>query len=161
MPLKLDNRKWYPLIFLAGGAGVIVAWLPLSIFHRPDLLVSAFVAISGLTYFLYRQHLDETRLFKELFTDFNRRYDALNDDLNKILFGPDEGSLSDEEKKHLFTYFNLCAEEYFFYTAGYIDQSVWESWSRGMKVFFNHPRIQPLWERDSTAGSYYGFQPPD
>jgi hypothetical protein len=162
MPLKLHNRKWYPLIFLAGGAGVIAAWLHLSISsHQPDLLVSAFVAIGGFTYFFYRQHLDETKLFKELFTDFNRRYDALNDELNKILFGTDEGQLSNEEQKHLFTYFNLCAEEYFFYKAGYIDQSVWESWSRGMKDFFKHPRIQPLWEQDSMADSYYGFQPPE
>jgi hypothetical protein len=69
--------------------------------------------------------------------------------------------LRHDEQKHLFTYFNLCAEEYFFYQAGYIDQSVWESWSRGMQVFFNHPRIQPLWEQDSMAGSYYGFQPPE
>jgi hypothetical protein len=60
----------------------------------------------------------------------------------------------------IFSYFNLCAEEYLFYMAGYIDRRVWESWYRGMKVFFKHPRIQALWEQDSKADSYYGFRPP-
>jgi len=36
----------------------------------------------------------------------------------------------------LFSYFNLCAEEYFFHKAGYVDQDVWKSWYRGMSVFF-------------------------
>jgi hypothetical protein len=79
-----------------------------------------------------RQHLDEAKLFKELFAEFNARYDALNDDLNTILFGPPEGLLSADEREYLFSYFNLCAEEYFFYRAGYIDRRVWESWYRGV-----------------------------
>jgi hypothetical protein len=95
-----------------------------------------------------------------LFTDFNIRYDALNDELNAILFGPSDGSLSPHEREHLFKYFNLCAEEYFFYEVGYIDRHVWESWYRGMGVFFKHSRIQALWEQDCKADSYYGFRPP-
>lgn len=160
MPLELHNRRWYPLIFLSGSAAAVVAWLRFPVVHRPELLVSAIVGVAGFTHFLYRQHLDETKLFKELFTEFNARYDALNDDLNTILFGPPEGSLSADEKEHLFSYFNLCGEEYFFYKAGYIDRLVWESWCRGMKVFFKHPRIQALWDQDCKADSYYGFRPP-
>ena len=128
--------------------------------HRPELLASAIGGIAGFTYFIYRQHLDETKLFKELFKEFNARYDALNDDLNTILSGPSEGSLSPDEKKPVFSYFNLCAEEYFFYKAGYIDRRVWESWYRGMGVFFKHPRIHALWKQDCEADSYYGFLPP-
>ena len=63
-------------------------------------------------------------------------------------------------REYLFSYFNLCAEEYFFYKAGYFDRRVWKSWYRGMKVFFKHPRIQALWEQDCKADSYYGFRPP-
>ena len=160
MALRLHNRRWYPLIFLIGFATVIAAWLRFAAGHRPELLASAIGGIAGFTYFLYRQHLDETKLFKELFKEFNARYDALNDDLNTILSGPSEGSLSPDEKKPVFSYFNLCAEEYFFYKAGYIDRRVWESWYRGMGVFFKHPRIHALWKQDCEADSYYGFLPP-
>jgi len=160
MALTLHNRRWYPLIFSILCATAIGAWLGFPAVHRQELLVSAIGGVAGFTYFLYRQHLDETKLFKELFAEFNYRYDALNDDLNAILFGSPEGLLSADEREHLFSYFNLCAEEYFFYRAGYIDRHVWASWYRGMKVFFKHPRIQALWEQDCKADSYYGFRPP-
>jgi len=158
--LKLHNRRWYPLIFLLVAATVIAASLRFGAGRGPEISLSAIGVVAGFAYFLYRQHLDETRLFKELFAEFNARYDALNDDLNTILFGPLEGLLSADEREHLFSYFNLCAEEYFFYEAGYIDRRVWESWYRGMKLFFKHPRIQALWEQDCKADSYYGFRPP-
>jgi hypothetical protein len=160
MALTLHNRRWYPVILLLGSVAVIAGWLRFPGGHRPELLISAIGGVAGFTYFIYRQHLDEAKLFKELFADFNSRYDLLNDDLTPILFGPPGGPLSPDERKHLFSYFNLCAEEYFFYKAGYIDQRVWESWNRGMKVFFKHPRIRELWEEDCKADSYYGFRPP-
>ena len=160
MALTLHNRRWYPLIFLTGCTTVVATWLRFAAGHRPELLASAIGGVAGFTYFLYRQHLDETKLFKELFAEFNHRYDALNDPLNAILFGSREGELSADERARLFSYFNLCAEEYFFYKAGYIDRRVWQSWCRGMEVFFKHPRIQALWEQDRTANSYYGFRPP-
>ncbi len=92
-------------------------------------------------------------------TQFNGRYDKLNDELNKILTGRGEGELSEKEREFIFSYFNLCAEEYFFYKAGYIDEYVWQSWRRGMDVFFHHPRIRNLWDIDCKADSYYGFRP--
>jgi hypothetical protein len=160
MALTLHNRRWYPLIVLVGSALVVAAWLHFPVFHRPELLISAIGGVAAFTYFLYQQHLHEAKLFKELFAEFNARYDALNDDLNTILSGPPEGLLSADERDHLFSYFNLCAEEYFFYKAGYIDRCVWEAWYRGMKAFFKHPRIRTLWEQDCKADSYYEFRPP-
>jgi hypothetical protein len=158
MALTLHHKRWYPYIFLALFTGVIAAWWRFA--HRPELLISVVGGVLGFAYFIYRQHLDEAKLFKELFKEFNARYDALNDDLNTILFGPSDGLLSAEEREHIFGYFNLCAEEYFFYKAGYVDHGVWESWYRGMKVFFTHPRIQALWVQDCKADSYYRFRPP-
>lgn len=159
MALRLHNRRWYPIIFLVGSAIVVAAWFLFVPGHRPELLLSFIGAVAGFTYFIYHQHLDETKLFKELFVEFNARYDKLNDGLNGILFGPREGDLSEEDRALVFSYFNLCAEEYFFYRAGYIDHHVWKSWCRGMSVFFAHPRIRDLWERDCKADSYYGFNP--
>jgi hypothetical protein len=160
MPLKLHNKRWYPFIFVIGAAAVATGSLRLEAAKRPELLISAIGTVAGFTYFLYRQHLDETKLFKELFVEFNIRYDALNDDLNAILFGPSEGLLSAAEREHVFSYFNLCAEEYFFYKTSYIDRRVWDSWYQGMRIFFDQPRIRALWMQDCKARSYYGFTPP-
>lgn len=91
MALRLHNKKWYPLVFLAGSTAVVAGWFRFATEHRPELLLSGIGAVAGLTYFIYRQHLDETKLFKELFVEFNQRYDRLNDPLNKILFGRREG----------------------------------------------------------------------
>jgi hypothetical protein len=159
MALRLHNKKWYPLIFLVGTAIVGGIWFHFEAGHQPEILISGVVAVGGFTYFFYRQHLDETKLFKELFVEFNERYDRLSDRLNGILFGRTEGDLSDTERELLFSYFNLCAEEYFFYKAGYIDHHVWKAWSRGMHVFFQHPRIRALWDCDCKDNSYYGFRP--
>jgi hypothetical protein len=160
MALRLHNRRLYPLSFLVGSAVVIAAWWRFDAAHRSELLATAIVGVASFTYFLYRQHLDEAKLFKELFTEFNLRYDTVNDDINAILIGPRDGALSAREKDRLFSYFNLCAEEYFFYKAGYIDRQVWESWCRGMKAFYKHPRIQPLWDEECKSDSYYDFRPP-
>jgi hypothetical protein len=129
MALRLYNRRWYPLTFLIPCVVVVVVWLLFARGRTPELLLSVLGGIGGFTYFLYRQHLDEAKLFKELFAEFNARYRALND-------------------------------EYFFYKVGYVDCRVWESWYRGMEVFFKHPRIQQLWDQERKADSYYGFQPP-
>ena len=161
MALTLHNKKLYPFVLLIGSAAVVTTWINFAGEHKPELLLSGIGAVAGFTYFLYRQHLDDTKLFKELFVEFNKRYDKLNDALNKIRFGPLGGDLSAMEQKALFSYFNLCAEEYFFYKAGYIDEQVWKSWHKGMGDFFKHPRIRNLWDQDCQSDSYYGFRPPD
>jgi hypothetical protein len=159
MALKLHNKRRYPFIFLFGSAAILASWFYFATGHPPELLLSGLGALAGFFYFVYRQHLDETRLFKDLFVEFNSRYDKLNDELNSILAGPREGELAEKERDRVFGYFNLCAEEYFFYKAGYIDEFVWQSWCRGMNVFFGHPRIRNLWDTDCKADSYYGFRP--
>ena len=160
MALKLHSKRWYPYIFLFGSVAILASWFYFAAGHPPELLLSGLGALTGFFYFIYRQHLDEAKLFKELFVEFNGRYNKLNDELNKILAGPREGEPSEKERESVFSYFNLCAEEYFFYEVGYIDSHVWESWYRGMGVFFKHPRIQALWEQDCKADSYYRFRPP-
>jgi hypothetical protein len=67
-----------------------------------------------LTTFLYSQHLQETRLFTELFQTFNERYDRLNHSLNEIA-GSARVGLSADSQQLLMDYFNLCAEEYLYF----------------------------------------------
>jgi hypothetical protein len=57
-------------------------------------------------------------------------------------------------------YFNLCAEEWLFWRAGYIYDPVWVAWENGMKQFAKDPRVKELWLRERATNSYYGFEFP-
>ena len=117
----------------------------------------------GFCYFLQKQQLEETRLMKELITDFNGRYDTMNEELQSILkmgqVSPAPKLKPCEEKK-VVDYFNLCAEEYLFYDLGYVEPRVWKAWKKGMKAYAKDPRIMELWKEEKRLGSYYCFEFP-
>lgn len=163
MALKLRNKRFYPYAFVVAVITVLVVWFLWIGRGHGDLLLGALTAIGGFFGFLYKQHLDQTRLFKELFVEFNRRYDRLNNDLNKIVGIQTEAQLTSGERNTVFDYFNLCAEEHLFNEAHYIDEKVWKAWRHGMAFFFNDPRIRELWNLECRSpnehASYYGFEP--
>ncbi|HTV38964.1 MAG TPA: hypothetical protein VMF08_00200 [Candidatus Sulfotelmatobacter sp.] len=105
---------------------------------------------------IQKQNLAETELFKKLFEQFNERYDAMNDDLNRI-YQNSETSLTEAEIKTLYKYFNLCGEEYMYYREGFICKQVWRAWKNGMKFFRKSPRIKKLWDDELCNDSYYGL----
>ena len=103
------------------------------------------------------------RLMKKLITDFNSRYDNLNEKLNDILRKGDEDpsmELDQNDRATLNDYFNLCAEEYLFKELGYIHPQAWEAWYKGMGIYFTDQRICKFWEQEEK-GSYYGFTFPE
>ncbi len=128
------------------------------------IMLPSFGGSISFFYFFQKQKLDEIRLMKELITDFNSRYDNLNEKLNDILLrkGDEEPSmeLDQNARATLNDYFNLCAEEYLFKDLGYIDPQVWKAWYRGMEIYFKDRRICELWEQEEK-GSYYGFTFPE
>ena len=158
MKLRLGNKRHYSWLFLMLALAALATALSVPQPTRETLVLPLIGALTGFVYFLYRQHLDETRLFKELFVEFNKRYDKLNADLNRIASGPVSEPLTETETVRLFDYFNLCAEEFLFYKAGYIDEEVWQSWRRGIAVFTANPRIRNLWVQELKTDSYYGFR---
>lgn len=115
-------------------------------------------SIISSIYFVEKQKLEQMVLFKELFTEFNRRYDALNEGLNQILDEDQEKGLSKDQINLLYDYFNLCGEEYLFYKQGFIYPEVWKAWCNGMKVFGKNKRIRELWQKEAQTDSYYGLK---
>ncbi|HMC28426.1 MAG TPA: hypothetical protein VKM56_11600, partial [Verrucomicrobiae bacterium] len=105
-----------------------------------------------------KQQLEEIRLSKELFEAFNKRYDALNEDLNRIYREPFDGPFTNQETDTLFNYFNLCAEEYFYFREGFIHPQVWQAWNNGMKFFRRKQRIRKFWDEELVNNSYYGMR---
>jgi hypothetical protein len=109
-------------------------------------------------YFAQKQDLEELSLFKKLFTEFNGRYDGLNEGLNLILRGDANTELTTEEIDLLYNYFNLCGEEYLFFKRGFIYREVWKAWLNGMKIFYQNERVRRIWEEELKTDSYYGLK---
>lgn len=137
---------------------VIAAVIALSLL-KEQLSTSAGVvgAILSLIYFLQKQKLEELKLFRELFKEFNERYDVLNERLAKVAENPSL-EVNQEERDLLIDYFNLCSEEYLYFQKGYIDPSVWLAWHNGMKAIVAAPRIQAVWQVEKKTDSYYGIE---
>ena len=119
---------------------------------------------SSLTffYFLQKQKLEELKLFKELFKEFNERYERLNKTLDQIEQETKDQieqfeltAFSNKNHKSLIDYFNLCGEQNFYYTRGYIDPSAWNFWRKGMEKRMSDRRIKRLWDEEKKEGSYY------
>ena len=158
MPPKLkrfvyDNFWWAaPVLFLADLGIVRTLW-------PPDALAKVLLPLAGglvgAYYFLQKQQLEELRLFERLFADFNRRYAELNERLQLLVSGDDR--LTKRDRALLEDYFNLCAEEYLYYTHGIIDPPVWRAWCRGILQYLHDDRIADFWRHEESTDSYYGL----
>ncbi len=112
-------------------------------------------AVLGFCFIVQKQKLEELRLFRDLFTDFNCRYDEMNEKLENILTG---NQIEDSKlRKTLVDYFNLCAEEYLFYDEGFIHRAAWRSWCLGMLYYLKDERIRKIWDDEVGRDSYYGL----
>lgn len=157
-PFSLGKRSYYPWLFvvLAFVANAVVGTtFPAA--RLPEFLLSVTGAVAALVHFLYSQHGQNTAHFIQLFREFNARYDELNGGLNSIMQDVESDLLHNDETQLLYDYFNLCAEEYLFYKAGYIDKQAWCAWLNGMHHFASNPKIRNLWARELKSDSYYGF----
>ena len=150
-------RYDYVIALLLIGIGI---WLWGMVGEDPGWRIMLAFSSGGAAvfYFPQKQKLEEARLLKELITEFNRRYDTLNEQLAKIT-ATTPTPLSTCQKAVVIDYFNLCAEEYLFYTLDYVQPRVWDAWQAGMKVYRQDDRIKALWqeEEQENKDSYYGF----
>lgn len=146
---------WITVVLII--AGVVVLRIA-----RPERFLELLLTWVGGTFsfvfFVQRQALEELRLFKDLFTEFNRRYDNLNEGLNRIASRNPSQDLDTSERDVLNDYFNLCAEEYLFCRRDYIYPEVWQSWLNGMRVFYSNERIRRYWKSELQSESYYGLR---
>ena len=122
-----------------------------------EILIAVVGTLLSFIYFIQKQQLDEAKFSNELFVRFNQKYDDLNEKLNKIKTKKDSEMLEAGDTDALNDYFNLCGEEYLFYKRGYVYPEVWKSWVAGMKIFYEHPRIQKMWLDELNNHSYYGL----
>lgn len=122
------------------------------------LICTIILSLSGVgatIYFAMRaQQNENNRMFKELFTEFNLRYEKLNDHLQRITEtaanSPNYSveDLSVEDRSMLEDWFNLCAEQYFWHRRGLIGKKIWKSWQAGMNYWYSHPIIKGAWNAE-------------
>jgi hypothetical protein len=121
------------------------------------LIITIIIAIQN-------QSLANQQMTKQLFTEFNERYGKLNDCLVEIqtncptLESFWTHSKSNSYKKSLLDYFNLCAEEHYWYKKGRIDEKIWLSWQAGMNYWYeNIPIIKSLWATEKANEGYKSY----
>jgi hypothetical protein len=131
------------------------------------VILSAILGFFGLlitiVYNNFNSRLAKDRIQKELFTEFNERYDKLNDSLYKIQLechNIEDLENNTDLKPKLMDFFNLCSEEfYWFYHKKRIDPIIWHSWQKGMNYWYNNvPVIKKMWENEMKLSgklSYY------
>ena len=116
----------------------------------------------------YQKHsitLENDRMQMELFQGFNNRYDKLNDDLYSILEIIDStmwNSIKDEKikthyEKTIIDWFNLCAEEHYWWRKGRISNKIWESWKIGIDKICKNFKVQELWKKESAGDGYRSY----
>jgi hypothetical protein len=157
MRMKFTMFRYYFPIALAISVILIIVGFIFSQKLDWKLNLTLVGSIISSIYFVEKQKLEQMELFKELFTEFNRRYDGLNERLNQILVEDHKRELSTEQIDVLYDYFNLCGEEYLFYKQGFIYPEVWAAWYNGMTVFGKNKRISELWQKEVKTDSYYGL----
>ena len=128
-----------------------------------------FLGILGIIatfYFGMLKHkIENDRVFQELFTTFNKRYDmAFNDLINSLRDDPEKQLEINKEKTDknlIIDYFNLCAEEYLWYSKNRIPKCVWEAWKAGILENLEVKQVREVFKNETKTDrgkkSYYGL----
>ncbi|MCL7987062.1 hypothetical protein M8998_03800 [Sphingobacterium sp. lm-10] len=130
----------------------------------------AFLGVVGIVitviFSAANKKLNHQKMEKELFSEFNKRYDEFNDSLDLLdtiatLSQLKEiDSLIEKKKMYhlLIDYFNLCAEQYYWYKKKRISAKLWESWHSGMMYYYrNYAVFRELWEAEIAGDGYKSY----
>ena len=129
---------------------------------KTEVLTAIIVAGVSISYGVRQLKIENDKIFKELFTYYNKKYDEkFNDELSRIeqktILNKDY-ELTEIETKLIIDYLNLCAEEYLWFQKGRIDNSVWLAWENGMKYYLKIEPIKKCFEKEKAQkNSYYGL----
>jgi hypothetical protein len=149
---RKDIWKWC----IAGAVLILIVYLVIPPANRSSsVLLIVIAGIVGLAFYQHRRHAEDARLVKELLGDFNARYDKLSNDLQLACWR--ESRFEEETKLQFIKYFNLCAEEWLFWRAGFIYGPVWRAWQNGMRQYAKDDRVMAIWDSEAKTDSYYGF----
>jgi hypothetical protein len=163
MKKLLKQIKKHPDLLFINGLSIIISLVIYCQFDKkPEIPIAIIATGISITFGLRQYNIENDKMFKELFSSFNQKYD---ENFNNILNFIESQNFKDENFKlteeMIFTlndYLNLCAEEFLWYKKGRIDEDVWKSWENGMKYYFDIPVIKDFVKKQSNQkDSYYGL----
>lgn len=121
-------------------------------------VASITISIFGLFYIIANHKIIKDQSFRDLFREFNKRFDDINESLNEIVHAYSDSRL---ETKIIQDYLNLCSEEYLWKKKKRIPKSVWEAWEAGIIDYLKKSqKIKDHFVDEYKRGhdkSYYGF----
>lgn len=141
---------------------LIISVLLFIYFNKIEIIGAVLATGISIAMGVRQYQIENDRMMKDLFIEFNARYDKINHSLFKI--EKECKSLKDLEKypkleNKLNDFFNLCAEEYYWYKKGRIDEAIWFAWSDGMNDWYNNVgAISEAWDAEIKkrgCKSYY------
>jgi hypothetical protein len=153
-PLR-DRKNIWTWCVVASAIVILLYIVIPSPYRSASVLLAIVSSFWALAFYFHWRHSADARFVKELLTEFNDRYDRLGSDLQFAIWR--RGDFENETELKFIRYFNLCAEEWLFWKAGYIYEEVWRAWKNGMKQYGRDPRVIALWKREEATDSYYGF----
>ncbi|WP_439479880.1 hypothetical protein [Chryseobacterium aquaticum] len=129
-------------------------------------LIGVFTLVITIWFSTNNLKITHQKMEKELFSEFNKRYDVFNDSLNLLdsittleqLTETD--SLIEKKTMHhlLIDYFNLCAEQYYWHREKRISAEIWKSWHSGMMYYYNkYPVVRELWAKEIKDDGYKSY----
>lgn len=131
-----------------------------------EIFFAVIGSIIAITLTINYERFNKKKIFHEIFGYFNQRYDNLNENLNRLKEGKELKFKDCEEidfckRLFIYDYLNLCAEEYYWYKEGMINNKVWKNWSNGMNYFLHNKEIINVIKTERgepyNLESYYGF----
>lgn len=125
------------------------------------LLLGILVSIASIYFGLLKYKIENDKIFKELFTDFNNKYDSKFNDLINELKNDDRRELNQKEINLIIDYFNLCAEEFLWRQKGRIPKIVWTAWLSGILENMKIKQVRKVLKNEIASEngrkSYYGL----
>lgn len=130
------------------------------------LLIGVFTLLITLIYNWRNYRLNHQKMEKELFVEFNKRYDELNDSLLMLEVSMTiediKNTLSKTQNKTLYNvvidYFNLCSEQYYWQKKKRISPEIWNAWSTGMNFYYNnYPVVRELWKNEIDKEGFKSY----
>jgi hypothetical protein len=124
-------------------------------------LITILIAVFTVYTSLLKQSVEDDKVFRDLFIDYNRKYSSeMNEVFNKLRIGGVD-QLEVTDRLLIIDYFNLCSEEYLWYKRGRIPNDVWQAWEAGIIENMSLPVVKVLFNDEtntlSKRKSYYGF----
>lgn len=157
--MNLIRRNSELIFAILGFATILLYYFICGIEEK--LLLGLLGTVATLYFGLIKHRIENDKLFKELFQNFNSRYDdKLNDLLNEIRYD-EEKKLDKDERNQIIDYLNLCAEEYLWRSRNRIPKTVWNSWKAGILENLEIKQVNEIYlkETETINGktSYYGL----